>query len=92
LISAGLPLSQARKEASPLNDPDGLIDLALTTGASLKELVRSKQNSELANFAADRIAAARALSVSLLVPLGLTMLPAFLIFTVLPMVIGINQQ
>lgn len=92
LISAGMPLSQARKEASPLSDPDGLIDLAVATGASLKELVISKQNSELANFAAERIAAARALSVSLLVPLGLTMLPAFLIFTVLPMVIGINQQ
>lgn len=92
LISVGMPLSQAKQEASPLNDPEGLIDLALSTGASLGELVKSKQNSELASFAAERISSAKALSVSLLVPLGLTMLPAFLIFTVLPMVIGINQQ
>lgn len=92
LMSAGMSLSEARQQASPLSDPDGLIDLALSTGASLKDLVMSKQSSELANFAADRIASARALSVSLLVPLGITMLPAFLIFTVLPMVIGINQQ
>lgn len=91
-LSAGLPLSQALEHSGFPEGDNALIELASTTGARLGVLIASQQRAELAEHAAQSIASAKALSVKLLIPLGLTTLPAFLIFTVLPMLIGINNK
>jgi tight adherence protein B len=92
LLSAGLPLAAALKESGFESEPNDLIELALHSGAGLGVMISAQQRAEIANFAANRISAAKALAVTLLIPLGLTTLPAFLIFTVLPMLIGINNK
>jgi tight adherence protein B len=92
LLSAGMPLVLAMRESGFSEERNELIELALKSGASLGVLIAAQQRSELADFSATRIATARSLAVKLLIPLGLTTLPAFLIFTVLPMLIGINNK
>lgn len=92
LLSAGMPLTAALRESGFESEPQEIIELALQSGASLGVMISAQQRSEMANYAAKRISRAKALAVSLLIPLGLTTLPAFLIFTVLPMLIGINNK
>lgn len=92
LLAAGLGLAQALRESEFPEESNQLIELALESGASLGVLILAQQESELANHLAQKTAQAKALSVRLLIPLGLTTLPAFLIFTVLPMLIGINNK
>jgi len=92
LLSAGMPLPAALKESGFESERNDFIELALQSGAGLGVMISAQQRSEIANFSATRISAAKALAVSLLIPLGLTTLPAFLIFTVLPMLIGINNK
>jgi tight adherence protein B len=92
LLSAGMPLAAALKESGFESERNDLIELALESGAGLGVMISAQQRAEIANFSATRISAAKALAVSLLIPLGLTTLPAFLIFTVLPMLIGINHK
>lgn len=92
LLSAGYPLSDAIGKShfpTPKND---LIELALDTGAAMDVLIAAQLRIELEEFAARKITLAKELAVRLLIPLGLTTLPAFLIFTVLPMLIGINNK
>lgn len=92
LLSAGMPLPAAMRESGFSAERDELIELALKSGASLGVLIAAQQKAELADFSAKRVATAKSLAVKLLIPLGLTTLPAFLIFTVLPMLIGINNK
>lgn len=92
LLSAGMPLIDALRESGFSAERDELIELALKSGASLGVLIAAQQRAELADFSAQRVAIAKSLAVKLLIPLGLTTLPAFLIFTVLPMLIGINNK
>jgi tight adherence protein B len=92
LLSAGMPLGLAMRESGFSAERNELIELALKSGASLGVLIAAQQRSELADFSAARIATAKSLAVKLLIPLGLTTLPAFLIFIVLPMLIGINNK
>jgi len=92
LLSAGMPLVDAMRESGFSEERDELIEIALKSGASLAVLIAAQQRVELADYSAQRVATAKALAVKLLIPLGLTSLPAFLIFTVLPMLIGINNK
>ncbi len=92
LLSAGTPLANAMRESGFSAERDELIEIALKSGASLAVLIAAQQRADLADYSAQRVATAKALAVKLLIPLGLTTLPAFLIFTVLPMLIGINNK
>lgn len=92
LLSAGAPLDAALKESGLARDQNDLTELALETGASLEQLISAQIREEFASFASRSIAVAKALAVKLLIPLGITTLPAFLIFTVLPMLIGITNK
>jgi threonine/homoserine efflux transporter RhtA len=87
-----MPLADAMRESGFSEERDELIEIALKSGASLAVLIAAQQRVELADYSAQRVATAKALAVKLLIPLGLTSLPAFLIFTVLPMLIGINNK
>jgi tight adherence protein B len=92
LMSAGMPLATALLQSGFSGERDELIETAIKSGASLSALIAAQQRAELADYSAQRVATAKALAVKLLIPLGLTTLPAFLIFTVLPMLIGINNK
>ena len=92
LLSSGLALSQALEQSKFDQRGSELIELALSTGASLSTLISAQQQIELADYAASQIASAKELAVKLLIPLGLTTLPAFLILTVFPMLIGIGNK
>jgi tight adherence protein B len=92
LLSAGESLSVAVSRSGLSAIANESIALATKTGARLSALIQAQQREEIAQFASNKIYDAKQLAVSLLVPLGLTTLPAFLLFTVVPMLIGINRQ
>ncbi len=92
LMSTGMGLRQAIRESGFSNQNNEVINLALSTGASLSTLVAAQIHAELSEYAARQITAAKELAVKLMIPLGLTTLPAFLILTVFPMLIGINRK
>ena len=92
LLSAGESLSVAVSRSGLSAIANESIALPTKTGARLSVLIQAQQREEIAQFASNKIYEAKQLAVSLLVPLGLTTLPAFLLFTVVPMLIGINQQ
>jgi tight adherence protein B len=92
LLSAGESLGAAVSRSGLSAVANSSIELATKTGARLSALIEAQQREEIAQFASNKIYEAKQLAVSLLVPLGLTTLPAFLLFTVVPMLIGINQQ
>lgn len=83
LLAAGAPLNKSH--------PKGLahlVDLSRLAGAPLRKLVEVE--IELVTQRALQLAMTRAkrMSIDLLVPMSLTVLPAFLILTVVPMLIG----
>lgn len=66
--------------------------LAERTGASAAELLRRAADDERSRRRAAVAVAASRLGVRLVVPLGLTILPAFVLLGVAPVVIGLAQQ
>jgi tight adherence protein B len=83
LLAAGAPLNKSH--------PKGLahlVDLSRLAGAPLRKLVEVE--IELVTQRALQLSMTRAkrMSIDLLVPMSLTVLPAFLILTVVPMLIG----
>jgi tight adherence protein B len=86
-LEAGLPLSDAVSLAGLKND-ESVISFAKTTGVSLRELVRVQLRTDLLSWRTNCLSAAKELSVKLMVPLGLTTLPAFLLLTVAPVLLG----
>jgi tight adherence protein B len=68
-----------------------LVSLTNRTGAALSKLVTSEIENGLQAQLSEKIAAARVLSVRLLIPLGLTTLPAFMLFTILPTLVGLTN-
>ena len=92
-LSAGEPLSRITKRLE-LVAPGGateLIDLSSKTGARLSFLIDSELEQLNQKLLSERIEAARKLSVRLLIPLSLTTLPAFLLLTLPPIIIGFTQ-
>mgnify|MGYP006199503905 CR=1 FL=1 len=91
-LDAGLGLSVASELLPGIKNLDELVLLARKTGAPLRSLVSSEVETLLLEQSTKAIAQAHKLSVSLLIPLALTILPAFLILTLFPMIIGITNN
>lgn len=101
---AGLPFNQARSlvrqvcdfdESQQTEDDDliaGSVALSRTQGLGLAELLTSAANAkrERQRFADNEKIAK--LSVSLMVPLGLAVLPAFVLITIVPIAIGLMRM
>jgi tight adherence protein B len=83
LLSAGSPLSEAHpKELA------NLVEFSRRTGAPLRELVEIEIELVTQRALQESMAKAKRMSIELLVPMALTVLPAFLILTIVPMLIG----
>ena len=65
-----------------------LISLSRQTGAPLQELVQHEIDLVTQRALQDSMTQAKRMSIELLVPMALTVLPAFLILTIVPMLIG----
>lgn len=68
-----------------------MIELSKSTGASLRPLIATEILRLNQQELDAQLSKAKRLSVSLLIPLSLTTLPAFLLLTIPPMLIGITQ-
>lgn len=91
-LDAGLGLSAASGLLPGVKNLDEMVLLARNTGAPLRALVSSEVTALLLDQSTRAIGQAQKLSVSLLIPLSLTILPAFLILTLFPMIIGITNN
>ena len=94
-MASGLGLSQTLRRYPELGSSAAvteLVNVSKTTGCSLSSLVQSTIQSEITNSSAALMTELRELSVKLLIPLGLTTLPAFLLFTIPPIFIGITNR
>ncbi len=83
LLLSGGPLT-------PSTNPilENLIALSRETGAPLSELVDNEIELVTQRALQDSLTKAKRMSIELLVPMSLTVLPAFLILTIVPMLIG----
>lgn len=91
-ISCGLTTGQIANRFPDLlssSQVARLVSLTNRTGAALSNLVSSEIENALQAQLSEKIAAARVLSVRLLIPLGLTTLPAFMLFTIPPTLVGL---
>jgi hypothetical protein len=68
-----------------------LTKLSQKTGARLSGLVASEIESSLSQQLSQKISDLRRLSVRILIPLGLTTLPAFMLFILPPIVVGFTK-
>ena len=94
-IASGLGLRQTLRRYPELSSSPPVMELVAvskTTGCSLSSLVQSTIRSEISNASAALMTELRELSVKLLIPLGLTTLPAFLFFTIPQIFIGITNR
>lgn len=82
-ISSGAPLQSSRDPALQT-----LIELSRQTGAPLGQLVENEIQLLTQRASTEAITKAKKMAIDLLIPLALTVLPAFLILTVVPMLIG----
>ena len=83
LLSSGSPLSdQYPKTVTKL------VELSRLTGAPLSDLVEIEIELTTQRALQESMAKAKRMSIELLVPMSLTVLPAFLILTIVPMLIG----
>lgn len=82
-LASGGPLTES-------NNPDirELVSLSRQTGAPLGELVQNEIELVTHRALQQSMAKAKRMSIELLVPMSLTVLPAFLILTIVPMLIG----
>ena len=94
-IASGLGLSQILRRYPHLSSEpkvNELVMISKKTGCSLMNLVQSSIQQEIQKSSAALVTELRELSVRLLIPLGLTTLPAFLLFTIPPIFIGITNK
>ena len=93
-ISAGLTTGQISKLFPNLlknSAVESLVNLTGRTGAGLQQLVNSEIENTLRLQLSEKITLLRELSVRLLIPLGLTTLPAFMLFTIPPTMVGLAK-
>ncbi len=83
LLASGAPLS-----ASAHQGIESLVMLSRETGAPLGELVQHEIELVTQRAIQESMSKAKRMSIELLVPMSLTVLPAFLILTIVPMLIG----
>jgi tight adherence protein B len=68
-----------------------LIEMSQRTGASLSNLISLEVAASNERAIGSQLTKAKKLSVSLLIPLSATTLPAFLLLTIVPMIVGITK-
>ena len=93
-ISSGLTLAEIEKLFPDLLRNESvyrLTKLSQKTGARLSGLVASEIESSLSQQLSQKISDLRRLSVRILIPLGLTTLPAFMLFILPPIVVGFTK-
>lgn len=93
-IATGLTTGQIAKRFPELLQSariNNLIALTNRTGAALSKLVSSEIENSLHRQLSQKVEMARVLSVRLLIPLGLTTLPAFMLFTIPPTLVGLTN-
>ena len=83
LLNAGSPLGNTHPKALT-----HLVELSRLTGAPLRELVEVEIELITQRALQESMTKAKRMSIELLVPMSLTVLPAFLILTIVPMLIG----
>ncbi|HEX3003801.1 MAG TPA: type II secretion system F family protein [Angustibacter sp.] len=92
--AAAAPPTPAEPISTPRDLPHAVVQafvLAERTGASAAELMRRAAADERAARRAAVAVAAGRLGVRLVIPLGLVVLPAFVLLGVVPVVIGLAQ-
>ena len=82
---------RTRLESYPDGGASQLVEISKRTGARLSFLIDSEFEQLNQKLLSTRIEEARKLSVRLLIPLSLTTLPAFLLLTLPPIIIGFTQ-
>ena len=93
-ISSGLSLSAIENQFPHLlrnSQVNRLKSLSQKTGARLTDLVSSEIDISLSAQLSEKISELRRLSVRILIPLGLTTLPAFMLFIIPPIVVGVTE-
>jgi tight adherence protein B len=91
-LGAGMGLGEIRRRLGNLGpETTALIELSERSGAALGSLIQSEIEVLNEKAISDQLTRAKKLSVSLLIPLSATTLPAFLLLTIVPMVIGIAK-
>ena len=91
-LSSGMGLQQVRRYLPKLSErAEQLIKLSQQSGAALSNLLVSEVAAENQLAISESLTQAKKLSVALLIPLAATTLPAFLLLTIVPMIIGITQ-
>ena len=91
-LSAGMGLQQVRRHLPKLSQrAEELIGFSAQTGAALSSLLLSEIAMSNQRATSESLTQAKKLSVALLIPLAATTLPAFLLLTIVPMIIGITQ-
>jgi tight adherence protein B len=93
-ISSGLNLSQIKNKFPELildHKVKSLLEISQRTGARLSQLIESELELSLSEQLAQKISNLRKLSVRLLIPLGLTTLPAFMLFIIPPILVGFTK-
>ena len=83
LLNAGAPLRNSHPKALA-----HLVELSRLTGTPLRELLEVEIELMTQRALQESMTKAKRMSIELLVPMSLTVLPAFLILTIVPMLIG----
>lgn len=86
---AGISLRDVQAEGSA---PNQAIALAERAGVSVGEVLRAQAHAERRDASANQDEAAARLGVKLMLPLGVCVLPAFVLLTVVPMTLSIFRQ
>ena len=88
IMQSGMPLRNLDQSLS--TQANDLIELSKTTGARLSLLIESEIATVSTLALQQSMLQAKELAIKLLIPMGATVLPAFLILTIVPMFIGIG--
>jgi tight adherence protein B len=85
----------ARFDLGDLSDDPGIeatLDLSARAGVPAAELLRSEARERRRDALASAQSAAQALSVRLMIPLGVCVLPAFMVLSVIPLILAVLAQ
>lgn len=92
LVEVDRVMADWQLEVPVVDELEGLIELSVRAGVPLGSLARAHLDSAREKESAEASRAVGALSVHLVLPLGLLVLPAFVLMAVVPLAWGIGQQ
>jgi tight adherence protein B len=84
----GAPVPEVSSGAAP-NDLDAVLDLSRRAGVPAAELLRSEASERRRAARAEVQERAQALSIRLMLPLGVCVLPAFMVLGVVPLLVSV---